>query len=205
MIQPNVYFTLLTPFARIIGIYTNVPEFGVVLADQRAWLVEELRAAGETGHAIILALHNAPYSMDISHGPSYEMQAMLQAAFQQSGVAPDLVLSGHVHNYQRFTHRTAQKDVAFVVAGAGGYMNLHKVGGFMEKIKTPGVKTPFPKTTLDSYNDDHHGFLKVEIDARSRMLRGDYFIVPNEEEDPSGPAVLFDSFVLPLKKIAISF
>ena len=34
MTQPNVYFTLLTPFATIVGLYTNVPEGGVVQDDQ---------------------------------------------------------------------------------------------------------------------------------------------------------------------------
>jgi hypothetical protein len=50
------------------------------------------------------------------------------------------------------------------------------------------------QATLDAYNDDHHGYLVVEVDAR--QVKGDYFIVPQPQESWSAPAQNIDSFVL---------
>ena len=41
MIQPNVYWTLEATFATIIGLYTNVPEGGMLDQDQIDWLQKE--------------------------------------------------------------------------------------------------------------------------------------------------------------------
>ena len=68
------------------------------------------------------------------------MLDLLDGAFANTGVVPDAVLTGgHVHNYQRFT-RTHEfnKKVPYIVAGAGGYYNLH----WMQK-SVPPVK-PLP-------------------------------------------------------------
>ena len=43
---------------------------------------------------------------------------------QQIG-APDLVLSGHVHDYQRFTRTLGEWTIPYVVIGNSGYHNLH--------------------------------------------------------------------------------
>src|SRR5689334_5633276 len=45
MTQPNCYWTLLTPLATIVGLYTNCPEHGVVEQDQADWFKGELAAA----------------------------------------------------------------------------------------------------------------------------------------------------------------
>jgi Calcineurin-like phosphoesterase len=37
MSQPNFYWTLTTPYATIVGLYTNVPEHGRIDETQRAW------------------------------------------------------------------------------------------------------------------------------------------------------------------------
>jgi phosphoribosylcarboxyaminoimidazole (NCAIR) mutase len=34
-------------------------------------------------------------------------------------------MTGHVHNYQRFTRPLNGRDVPYIVAGAGGYWHLH--------------------------------------------------------------------------------
>ncbi|HJZ80882.1 MAG TPA: metallophosphoesterase, partial [Pyrinomonadaceae bacterium] len=38
MTQPNVYWTLITPLATIVGLYSNVPEQGRITQPQRDWL-----------------------------------------------------------------------------------------------------------------------------------------------------------------------
>src|SRR5207247_4561948 len=102
MTQPNCYWTLIAPLVTIIGLYTNCPEHGVVEQDQADWFRAELEAAAND-RALIVALHHPPYSADAHHGASEPMRTLLKKVFTDSGRTPDLVLSGHVHNYQRFT------------------------------------------------------------------------------------------------------
>src|SRR5947207_2025044 len=45
MTQPNVYWTLETPFATFIGLYSNVPEGGQLDDQQIAWFESELAEA----------------------------------------------------------------------------------------------------------------------------------------------------------------
>ncbi|HET6990473.1 MAG TPA: metallophosphoesterase, partial [Bacteroidia bacterium] len=137
MIQPNVYWTLESPLATIIGLYTNVPSGGQIKADQRDWFIAELKAAEaqRKDKAIIVALHHPPYSIDSLHGESGAMQAFLEKAFAETGVYPDLILSGHVHNYQRFTKKYQNgRQLPFIVAGAGGYWHLHNVDTMAEPV-----------------------------------------------------------------------
>ena len=58
MIQPNVYWTLDTPLATFIGLYTNVPEGGWMDDTQIAWLENEPKTA-PTDKALILAMHHS--------------------------------------------------------------------------------------------------------------------------------------------------
>ena len=49
------------------------------------------------------------------------MKTLLTDACTFSGRVPELVLAGHVHNYQRFTTIINGKRCVFVVAGCGGH------------------------------------------------------------------------------------
>ena len=42
---PNVYWTLTTQFATIIGMYTNVPEHGSIDSTQQQWVTNEFATA----------------------------------------------------------------------------------------------------------------------------------------------------------------
>jgi hypothetical protein len=55
------------------------------------------------------------------------MAEILDKAFEDAARTPDLILSGHVHDYQRFTHTIKGKPVPYIVAGNGGYHNLHRL------------------------------------------------------------------------------
>ena len=46
---PNPYWTLLTPLATIVGMYTNVPEHGSIDSDQQTWLTNEFATAPKDG------------------------------------------------------------------------------------------------------------------------------------------------------------
>ncbi len=43
--QPNVYWTLEHDLVTIVGLYTDVPEGGLIAEEQRRWLIGELAAA----------------------------------------------------------------------------------------------------------------------------------------------------------------
>jgi len=195
MTQPNVFWTLVTPFAWVIGLYTNVPEGGAVHPDQLAWLTAELKAANAARLAVIVTMHHPIYSADDHHSGSESMHQALQTAMQGSGVTPDLVLAGHVHNYQRFTRKAGAKESTYVVAGAGGYHNLHRVA----KVNGDSVVTPVTLTetgdevTFEKYVDDQFGFLRLEIS--DPYLVGKYYTV-NKYPAPQAPGLLVDTFRL---------
>ena len=150
MIQPNVYWTLNTPFATIVGLYTNVPEGGVVHADQAAWFEGEL-AAAPTDRALIVALHHPLNSLDTYHSGSKTMTKLIADATAKTKRLPSMLCSGHVHNYQRFTVADAHGHgvTPHIVAGQGGYHNLHKVAKVNgQPIVTPYVAPNDPGVTL---------------------------------------------------------
>ncbi len=197
MIQPNVYWTLLTPVVSIIGLYSNVPEHGVLHPDQLAWLEGELKSL-PASLPLLITLHHPPYSADDHHGGSKPMHDALDGAFAKVGRWPDMVLAGHVHDYQRFTRRLASnnRQISYLVAGAGGYHNLHAVAKVSGAKPTPPVTLPVSgdTVTLESYVDDRHGFLR--LDAGPGAIAGKYFTVPRPQESWSQPPKLADSFRL---------
>ena len=123
MTLPNVYWTLRAPFATIVGLYTNVPEGGRIDDEQAAWLTEELRAAPPQA-ALIVALHHPVFSASSEHIGNTNLGEVLDAAAEKAGRLPDMVLTGHVHNYQRFTRRYQQREIPYLVVGAGGHSPL---------------------------------------------------------------------------------
>lgn len=202
MIQPNVYWTLEAPFVTIVGLYTNVPEGGEVHDDQAAWFISEI-ANAPTDKALLVALHHPIYSADQYHSGSDRMGQLLEQAIDKTGRIPDAVFTGHVHNYQRFTHRLNGRDIPFIVAGAGGYWHLHYMmqGPDGNKLQTP-YELPELDATLESYCDDHHGYMRLEVTPQT--LKGEYFTVPRSHDSWNDPATLFDSFALDLTSHKLS-
>ncbi|HLX39354.1 MAG TPA: metallophosphoesterase, partial [Ktedonobacteraceae bacterium] len=196
MTQPNVYWTLETPFVTFIGLYTNVPEGGWMDNDQIAWLQSELSGAPQN-KALIVSMHHPIYSLDTYHSGSAYMANILDQAIQASGRTPDAVFAGHVHNYQRFTRSLNGRDVPYIVAGAGGYWNLH----YMQKVNGGPIQTPYPvpgeDATLESFCDNYHGYLLMEVDGQT--LKGQYYTVPRPQDSWNAPAQLVDSFTLNLQ------
>ena len=195
MVQPNVYWTLLTPQVNIIGLYSNVPEGGEIRSPQTDWLINELKTL-PASVPVMVALHHPIYSADTFHSGSTYMKTLLEQAATAAGRHPDAVLAGHVHNYQRLTkHRADGSKALYLVTGAGGYHNLHTI------IKVSGARMVPPVTfndtqgdpvTLEQYSDDHHGFLRVEISKG--LLVGRYYEVPRPQEPFSKGSHLLDYF-----------
>jgi hypothetical protein len=201
MTQPNPYWTLVTPLATFVGLYTNVPEGGRVDDDQRSWLVQELKAAPQD-RALLVALHHPVISLDDHHSGSTVMHELVDGVVEEAGRLPDMVLTAHVHNYQRFTRKWGGSEVPFIVAGAGGYHNLH----YMTHNLGWPISLPFEvpasaanglQATLEAFSDDHHGYLLLEVTRD--QIAGTYFTVPRPQESWRAPAVAVDAFTVDLK------
>ena len=130
MTQPGVYWMLTTPFANIIGLYSNIAEgpgnlFGANNDDkQLKWLTKTLAGLKGSSKALVIATHHPPFSSG-GHSPSKEMLAQIDKVCDDAGVVPHAMLAGHAHNYQRYT-RTAmlagrQVHIPYIVAGCGGH------------------------------------------------------------------------------------
>lgn len=197
--QPNVYWTLQTPVANIIGLATNVPKYGVVTEEQRLWFIEELKhaAAEHQEKAIIIALHHAPYSADFNHSSSLPMITFLENAFDEAGVYPDLVMSGHVHNYQRFSKSYGGgKTTPYIVCGAGGFDELHWLAEADDVLYT-SKSDIFDTVKLENFCTMQHGFLNIEITKteEGHQIGGKYYAIPHEGLQPGEDAYLYDEFV----------
>jgi hypothetical protein len=201
---PNVYWTFTTPFATIIGLFSNVSETEAEIhTDQLDWFKGEL-AAADPNKALIVAIHHPPYSGDTEHSGSSMSEQYLFESFAATGVYPHLVLSGHVHNYQRFTVRQAVAqgtiEVPCIVAGAGGYSNL----GTLPKVNGVLPTAPLQLTntlTLEQYNQTEFGFLRLEVTASA--INGTYFSAPFQQTTPP-VAQTTDRFIIDLKARTIA-
>jgi calcineurin-like phosphoesterase family protein len=203
MTQPNCYWTLETPLAAFIGMYTNVPNGGAVDDVQKSWLVSELKNA-DAAKALIVSMHHPIYSLDVHHSGSAYMSSLLDGAIQSSGRTPDIVFAGHVHNYQRFTRRLDGWQIPYIVAGSGGYHSFHYLGKQADgSAIQPGYQPPGePEITLENFCQGCHGFLRMTLTPS--MLKGEYFSVPGAQEPPTNPAALVDQFTLDLKAHTVS-
>jgi hypothetical protein len=159
MSLPNVYFTLECPFVTIVGMYTNVPEHGSIDSVQQQWLTNEVFEAPKD-KALIVCLHHPIYSFDDHHGGSPRMADAVQHAINDSRRVPNLVLTAHVHNYQRIEKKVAGLGpTPFIVAGSGGYYHLH---GLSAKNGDSDAATG---ARLIASDDKRHGYLTLTVTA----------------------------------------
>jgi uncharacterized protein YukJ len=199
MTQPNPYWTLTTPLLTIIGLYTNVPEHGLLddpaseKHPQEEWFRQEL-AQAPTDRPVLVALHHPPYSLDNGHGGSTVMADAIDRAIAKTGRVPAAVFSGHAHNYQRFTRRRDDKQVPYIVAGCGGFPGFHQL---ISTFAVPAL-TPWPDVTLESYQITRKGFLRMIV--TDEQLLGEFFTAPLPPEPESGPTTLADRFLLNWKQ-----
>lgn len=194
MVQPNVYWALDTPVATIIGLHSNVPKYGIITPGQRAWFLNELRTA-DTNKMLIVCVHHAPFTADTNHGSSLYMINFLESAYQEAGIKPDIVFSGHVHNYQRFIKQYPDgKIIPYIVAGGGGFDELHSIAD-SDDTRFTADSSLFDHVRLESYCDAKHGFLKIAIAKTEGQLKltGQYYAVNNENITQ---AKLLDSFTI---------
>jgi Calcineurin-like phosphoesterase len=183
MTQPGVYFTLEAPFVAIVGLYTNVLDGPGVLTDQNGaypelkddgqygWLVDELKRLAPKREAlecaVILACHHPPVSADKLHGGSTGLSQDLDKAFEEAGLWPDAVISGHAHIYQRFARSRANGgSLPYVVSGSGGHAKTLPPG---EQEGEAGTK--WGDFTLVKGPILEYGYLTITVDMRNESAR----------------------------------
>ena len=200
MTQPNVFWTLNTPLVTIIGMYSNCPEGGQVGETQKQWFISELKAA-TASLPIILAIHHPIYSAYGSHPGSSRLKQFLEDCCTQAKRAPDAVLTGHVHDYQRFSAPLYnKKNVPFIVAGAGGYnKRLHVLGRVFQDAKSASkfpVQIESEPELLENFNDSDHGYLRITVTKKAITL--DYVAVPDPSTNPK------DRLLAPYDSVQVS-
>jgi hypothetical protein len=216
MTQPGCYFVLTAPFVRFIGLYSNTGEYVGVLGDdstigqdQIAFLSDQLAAALEARNepeappqALILAVHHPPFTGSSEQFPSAAMLAQIDACCAQAGIWPDLVLSGHSHLYERYTRTMASdgRQIAYVVAGNGGYYDLSTMKLNVAGIKPRAGQHSEPDgqgntISLDQYNETDFGFLRVTVTA-SEIVVVSLGVDPNAAAGT--PPAVIDSFIVNL-------
>ena len=179
-IQPGVFYTFEAPFLRCFVLYSNTLEDpGVISSENGTWpeigdsqlafLESALtRAKHEKfAGAIIIAHHHPAYTAGTTHGWSITLREEIDAICDKVGLWPHAVLSGHAHNYQRFTRLHGKMQIPYIIAGNGG----HAVAKLSRKGQLPlraPAKLQMPKgdrdqVILESYDDQDYGYLRIVV------------------------------------------
>jgi calcineurin-like phosphoesterase family protein len=229
MTQPGVYFTLDAPFVRIIGLFSNALEDpGLISSEsgkwkgvpdvQLAYLTAQLQRikAEKYAGAVLLAVHHPPFSYAPpknaggaggNHSSSTEMLGEIDTICKAQGVYPHAFLSGHAHNYQRYTRKLhfggAGFTVPFIVCGDGGHhVNplVQSRGGVTPPDPAPGQQVTYldPKPvvqatglTIEKFDHLNYGYLRITVDKR--QVRIEFHPVGK-----TGPAAGVDTVVVDL-------
>jgi hypothetical protein len=186
MTQPYCYFRLDAPFVSIIGLYSNIG--GSLDArgsnEQQAWF-EQALAQVPKNNKVIVAVHHPPFSLDSVHGGYPDILTSIDRAVAKTKQNIHGVLSGHVHNYQRFSRDDGTRQVPYIVAGAGGYPTalnaMHQLQQGLRKEVTPGkpFQTKQPGVQLASFDVQNPGFLRITVTPAD--ITYDYCSVPFDE------------------------
>jgi hypothetical protein len=207
-IQPGVFYTFEAPLVRIIALYSNVLEDPGVIASEELgnsqldFLKAALTRAKKFSGAVILAHHHPAYTVGSTHGWSIDMLAQIDKICDQVDMWPHAVLSGHAHNYQRFTRMHGAMQIPYIIAGNGG----HAVNRLKREPKAGGAplapansdketgasryQTPFRAPTvlqapgkrkdmvrLENYDDQDFGYLRIVV--TEKQLRIEYHPAPD--------------------------
>ena len=198
MIQPGVYFTLDLPLVRILGLYSNMlenpgvistapdpttgkPAFPQLSDVQLTYLTAALTRIKQQkfSGAVLIAVHHPPYCFG-AHSASLTMLKEIDACCAATGVWPHAILSGHAHNYQRYTRALpvgkTTRQIPFMVIGNGGHgLTLLNKG---QTIRTPQAMQVFAQperndtVTFESYDDKNYGYTRILVSTT--QLRIEY-------------------------------
>jgi 3',5'-cyclic AMP phosphodiesterase CpdA len=199
MTQPYAYWTLDAPFVTIIGLYSNIG--GSLDArganEQQQWFEDQMKSV-PIEKKVIVAVHHPPFSLDSVHGGYPDILTAIDRAVQAAGRPIHGVLSGHVHNYQRFSRPLGGHDVPYIVAGAGGYATSGHAMHLLQKGLRTNLRLPYETTgqgaelgvTLRAFNVTDPGYLRVTVTPDE--VKYEYVVVPFDNP-ANAPAAVVDS------------
>jgi len=211
MTQPGVYFTLDAPFVRIIGLFSNALEDPGLISSQTnqttkwpgvpdvqlAYLTAQLQniKAQNYSGAVLIAVHHPPFSYAPppksggaggTHVGNTLMLREIDTICQAQGVYPHAFLSGHAHNYQRYTRQLnfggKNYSVPFIVAGDGGFNVKSLVspsGGVTPAPPVPGAQVnyldPNPAVkatglTINQSDPTNYGYLRITVNSKQLRI-----------------------------------
>jgi len=206
MTQPGVYFTLDAPFVRIIGLFSNALEDpGVISSENGKWTavpdiqLEFLEAqlkrvkADNFAGAVLIAVHHPPFSYATAVGNSggkhqgnSVMLGQIDEICNAQQVYPHAFLSGHAHNYQRYTRKIEfngkQITIPFVVCGNSGH-NVNPLvqarNGQKPIEPTDGADVSYLDTStiwsqrslvLNKHDQSNYGYLRIAVNAGQLII-----------------------------------
>jgi hypothetical protein len=183
-IQPGVFFTFEAPFVRVIVLYSNTLEDPGVISNETIGTsqlgfietaLKRVKAENYKG-ALLFADHHPPYTAGSIHGWSIEMLSQIDDICRQVGIWPHAFVSGHAHNYQRFTrNRKDGTQIPYVVCGNGGH-NIVRVSKHGPSPRTPQIiqqkHGDTDQVVFENYDDQDYGYLRIV--ANSTQLRIEY-------------------------------
>lgn len=181
MTEPGVYYTMEAPFVRILGVYSNVLEDPGVISsegdpsspigdEQLRFLTAALTrakadtAAGNFVGAVLIAVHHPPFTYGGPHSGSPRMLADLDKVSRAADFWPHAVLSGHAHNYQRFTRIVDGTQIPYIVAGSGGHDVTRIAKDRWGALRTPSQITD--TLSFENYDDRHYGYLRITVNSK---------------------------------------
>ena len=167
------------------GDWHGVPDYQLEFLEAQ---LDKIKA-DKYGGAVLIAVHHPPFSFGVKpkthsagglHGSSTDMLHQIDTICAKVGVYPHAFISGHAHNYQRYT-RTVNMggkafDVPFIVCGDGG----HHVNAIVRAARGEHAQEPHFGTDvkyldvspaveakgleLEKYNDKGYGYLRISAD-----------------------------------------
>ena len=144
--------------------------------------------------AVILTMHHPPFTYSPgtsnsgggNHGGSPAMLAEIDAICKQVGVYPHAVISGHAHNYQRFTRSLnlggKSYSVPFIICGDSGHNVTPLVSSSFGKtppqpgdnvnVKYLDTSSVFPGTNLilNKHDQQNSGYLRVSVTSKQLTI-----------------------------------
>jgi len=211
MTQPGVYFTLDAPFVRIIGLFSNALEDPGVISSQKgqkttwpgvpdvqlAYLTAQLQNIKSQNYAgaVIIAVHHPPFGYSPpagtkatggTHVGNTLMLREIDTICKTVGVYPHAFLSGHAHNYQRYTRKLTFQGknyiVPFVVSGDGGY-NVTSLVDSRSKTPPPppadGANVQYLDVnpvvqatglTIAHSDQNNYGYLRITVNSKQLQI-----------------------------------
>ncbi len=207
MTQPGVYFTLDAPFVRVIALFSNsLEDPGLISSEKGKWaavpdyqleyLAAQLKRVKDENYqgAVLLASHHPAFSYAPqnpsgargNHGGSTAMLRQIDALCLDAGVYPHAFLSGHAHNYQRYTRELTfqgrELDVPFIICGNGGHAanplvqsrrgqpSLEPVNGSRVDYLDANPAVQATSLILEKYDDHNYGYLRISVNKEQLRI-----------------------------------